>query len=213
MILLSIRRPVLAFAGLSAIVTALFVPDALQSQVITAVETFGNDYILIAIVAVAVILTAMLVVFSGRSSNRHRADLPEPERPVRGRVPGATIDDHLRSWRIFLPIVGRYERASVVGRIRQAGIRAVMIADGCSRDDATTALDRGTWTNDPVAASFLDVETGPTGSHWHPRFPAQARRTIEVIESYARGGGEPDLPEITEETAHSPTNPGRVSAD
>lgn len=206
-----IRHVVLAFAGIGVLLVAVLVPDVIHGHVVTGVEVLGNDYILVGLVAVVVAVVSAWVLFTGRSGNLRQTELPEPERPARGRSPGATFDAYLATWRIRLPLAGRRYRTVVRERIHRAAVRVVMSEAGCSRSEAESSLHTGRWTDDPIAANFLRNDTDTPGYRQYLRFPRHAKHTIHVIERRAQTG-RPQKRSVANERERAP-EPRTVPAD
>lgn len=146
-------------------------------------------------VAVAVVLVALAAVLFGfgalldrRFSDAERPSPPVVERSYSVPVPGDDLD----------PTTGDAS-ASVAFRrgLTRRVVAALVERRELSEDAAETAVDDGSWTDDPVAAAYLGDET--------VRFPLRvrlrswfggedrtelsARRTVDALERLREGDG------------------------
>lgn len=213
-----IRRSIFALAGLGSVAAAIFVPHVVAFRIAALVDTVGNDYILVGLVAGIGILLGAVALFSGRPTTLRQAELPEPEGPMRGAVPGSTLDTALDVWWIDLPIVGRRRRERVRSRLHSAAIGRLMQSNGCSREQASELLANGMWTDDPQAVAFFEPHRGSIlawlqGIHrGESVFERRANRVIDVLatdrspEATARVASEPSA------THHSPTEERELSS-
>lgn len=112
----------------------------------------GPSSALVTLVGVLALLAGVAGVRNGLAADADRADLPEPERRTATTVPGADIDTKLGS----LSMRTQYIRAghTLRRRIRSVAMD-VLTGEGYTEAEAATALDEGTWTDDPYAAMFF----------------------------------------------------------
>ncbi|EJN57166.1 DUF7269 family protein [Halogranum rubrum] len=185
-------------AGLVALVVALTTvlpADALDD----AIAAVGNDYLVVAVVAGVGLLAAIGRFYAGRTSTIQQATMPDPERPVTVRPLGDEFDESLATTRIHVPVVGRAARRQLHADLRDVAIRTLCRVDHCSRAEALAHLERGDWTTDDDAATFLRTDRPPQppltaelaallrGDPW---FRMQASRTMEALLVVSNAGGE-----------------------
>lgn len=79
--------------------------------------------------------------------------------------------------------------AALRGRLREAVVALVASRAGVDRETAAARVERGEWTDDPVAAAYLSGSLrAPAAVRWRerlsttPRAAARARRTVEALE-------------------------------
>ncbi|WP_049985877.1 DUF7269 family protein [Halobellus rufus] len=153
----------------------------------------GGDYLLIALLAGTALLAAIAVLASGRTRNLRQTETPDPETPVQYPHPGREFDESVRRWGFRTP-VGSADATDVIeDRLRTAAVKATMHAENCGRTRARRAVERGEWTDDGVAAAFLDPSRGRTvtavlAALVRFQLPAEfrARRTADAVYDLAR---------------------------
>ncbi|MEY7849936.1 hypothetical protein AB7C87_12150 [Natrarchaeobius sp. A-rgal3] len=83
-------------------------------------------------------------------------------------------------------------REELIGALRPIAARAYANRAGVVQDDATRAIERGSWTDDPRAAAFLADESGPSTPIWlwlfdlvtaTDPFSKSLERTVDEIEA------------------------------
>lgn len=120
--------------------------------------------------AVVVTLIGALAVVQGvryanerRGRDRRIADPGEPERRELATVPGADLDERIA--RVADASRGGYaSRRELRERVRTVAVAAVARDRNCSTAAAERAVEAGTWTDDPIAAAFLDGDASyPVG--------------------------------------------------
>ncbi|MCU4800353.1 hypothetical protein OB920_08210 [Halobacteria archaeon HArc-gm2] len=125
-----------------------------------ALALAGNDYVLVAVLAVPALAAVVGLVLSRTTTGVSEATPP----PVEGTdpaSPGRDVDDALGSLP-FLRVIDTHRR--VHARVRAAAVDAVAEAYRCSRPDARDRIESGKWTDDQAAAAFLaDDELDPPG--------------------------------------------------
>lgn len=126
------------------------------------VSLAGNDYFLVAGIAVLTLPMVVLVVVSGRPGRLQLTRMPDPEEPVTLPTPGDAFDQ--RTARPALPVLSNGRRHDVRERLRAAAVDVVARTDACSRSEAERRVDRGRWTSDPVAAGFVARSVASTPS-------------------------------------------------
>ncbi|QSG05264.1 DUF7269 family protein [Halapricum desulfuricans] len=116
---------------------------------------------------------------------------PLVERPpeaVNARTPsrpGRAFDRHIEG---DLDASDTDERVREV--LREAAIETLVRQDGMQPENARTAVDRGRWTDDRVAAAFLGAPAQPLGARlrrWLDPDRERRRRANRTIEAIERG--------------------------
>jgi hypothetical protein len=154
------RRGRILVGGLGAVglVVAAAVATLFQSSSDPAaalVDVVGNDYFLVAGVAVLSLAVVAVVVGLRGVDGIDQTTPPEPETVQHAVHPGAEFDRTVEQTS-FVPFVGDTERRGAVrGRLRDAAVRSVMRTDDVSRERAVERVESGAWTDDDVAATFL----------------------------------------------------------
>ena len=79
--------------------------------------------------------------------------------------------------------------AALRGQLREAAVALVASRAGVDRETAAARVERGEWTDDPVAAAYLsDSLRAPPAVRWRerwsttPRAASRARRTVQALE-------------------------------
>jgi hypothetical protein len=125
-----------------------------------ALALAGNDYVLVAVLAVPALAAVVAVLASRTTTGVSEATPP----PVEGTDPasmGRDVDDALDSLP-FMRVTETHRR--VHERVRAAAVEAVAEADRCSRPAARDRIESGEWTDDRAAAAFVaDDELDPPG--------------------------------------------------
>lgn len=186
------RRASFALAGVFVVLATVVLSNTLNAVVATVVDVLGNDYIFVGIFGVLAFVIGLIVLAAGRSSKLHQAELPEPEEPVLAAAPGAEFDSLIGRWWIDVPYVGGRSRETVRTRVREATIHAIMRAEGCDRDRALAEIEQGTWTDDELAARFVNASEDGFGSvsvrvralvTGETMFERKVGRTIDALSS------------------------------
>lgn len=147
---------VVGFAALLLAISATLLPGVEASLPAAAlVAALGNDYLLVAILALAV-----LVILVGVFVSRLLAGVVETVPPaVEGTTPerpGSETETILQS----LPPIRLTERhLRLHRRLRATAIAAVADADRCDDSTARRRIENRRWTDDGLAASFIGAET------------------------------------------------------
>ena len=180
---------VVGFSALAVAVLAVAVPAVEASLPVAAlVATFGNDYVLAAVIALGI-----LVAFVGVLSFQLRAGVIETIPPaVEGtdlERPGKGIDELLRS---LSSVWVTPEHRRLHRQLRTTAIDTVASVTRYGDSAARQRVDDRSWTDDPVAAAFIDTErldpppissrirARLTGDDW---FRDRYRRTVGALES------------------------------
>lgn len=126
------------------------------------------------------LLYAAVPLYQRHAGDDHRASVPAPEPPSSPGPPGAELDRLLSG----AATVGRgsvRRRRRLKRRLRTVAVDAVRRRENCSLEAAREALERGEWTDDPVAASYftdgpVDLSGVSPARKVRLRFSPRARR-------------------------------------
>lgn len=185
---------VLGIAALALAVGTVLVPGLAARLDVGAVV--GNDYLFVAPLGLAGALAVLGAITSRAIRGVDQASPPDPEGVPTADAPGAEFDRLVGGGLLAAPAALR-RREALHARLREAALRTVMRVEQCSRADARRRIDAGSWTDDPVAATFLSE--GPDGglltateaveTLLDAELPVQrrARRTAVAIDSADRG--------------------------
>lgn len=198
------RRTIVVAAGLVAIGTAVVLgraPGVVEPYVdLEAVERAISNGTGMAVVAGCALTIAALGFKKGRSPS---ADDVQPlAESVRTGGNGSTteqrpIDEALRSALDETRSSERdRHRDEIRKRLASVATRRIATVDGCRSDTARDRVNAGTWTDDPVVASFVGNETAPEAPfRWRlyewlyedRALEVALERTIAELEAYDRG--------------------------
>lgn len=181
--------------GLTALALALVaVFTGLDLHVRSLVDMVGSDYLLVALLAAGACIVVLATAVSARGTGRFQASVPDPERPFSAPTPGADFDEISLAWRASLPVLGRSRRRAVRDRLRATALETLSKAEHCDRAEAERLLDRGSWTDDPWARSFLGAGAGPSIrqrlvalSAGEPWFRRHVVRTVDALDEVETG--------------------------
>lgn len=153
------------------------------------VDLFGNDYLLLAVVA-TLLVTGLLGVVVGRAILGVTEAKPPSVETVRPESPGRTVDQSLES---LPPVRTTDGHRRIHDRLRQATVDAVAASTRGSPAGVRDAVESGSWTDDATAANFVASETldPPTvatrclarvrGRDW---FRHRVMATVTALESF-----------------------------
>lgn len=138
---------------------------------------------------------ALRFVQERRHTPLEATETGDPELRYEAPTPGDEADETLSlagGWSRR----GRRSRAKLRECAGEAATAAIVDTTGCSREEAIRRLERGEWTDDPVAAWFLSdqVELGRRErlrllfASPLSRFAAAFDRTVREIEALTGGG-------------------------
>ena len=183
------RRALFGVAGLALISVVLVAGGRVASAVPTGrlVRTFGNDYLLAAVLGGVALLVASVV--TARGDTVVQSEMPDPEDGVSVPSPGDGLARTLDRRRLAVPLLARRTRRSVRERLRESAVAALVRAENCTERAARERIRSGRWTDDPDAAAFLADSGGlpPLGAYRRafaagdPWFVHGARRTADAI--------------------------------
>ncbi|QIO24147.1 hypothetical protein [Haloarcula sp. JP-L23] len=122
----------------------------------TFIDRVGNEYFLLGILGgVGVGVLGWMVV---RRAREHvtQADPPEPETVRDAPPPGDEFDRLVEGIPTLSARDGSEDAEQLRQRLRDAVVATMMREEGLSRERANERVEKGAWTDDPVAARFLD---------------------------------------------------------
>lgn len=159
------------------------------------VSIAGDDFRFVAALAILGAVVGLLTVLSGRDGAMNEADLRDPEYPIDLPPAGDEFDRVVTSRVALLPFVGDADRDAIRNRLRRVAVDTVQRRRDCRPAEARRLVDRGEWTDDRHAASFLaDGDRLQFGlaarAYLTGRVPFQvgARRTARAVVATADGG-------------------------
>lgn len=127
--------------------------------------------------------------------------LPSPETPPSRTVPGDDLDAQIATLHPFTRFDAGGSDALLRERLEHGAVRTLQRRRGCSPERARELVRNGAWTDDPVAAAFLQpgvATPSPRGSpitsfvafvRSESARPEQARRVIAAIRALAEEEG------------------------
>lgn len=188
-------------AGLAALAGAIAVQPELADRVglVDLLAGVENVYLPVAGAGVVAVVYGFLVWISWSAGGSEQATPPDVETAFAGRVPGAELD-------VALPeLAGERGRAArpvehrdlIRERLRADAVETVARLRSRPREETTTVVASGEWTDDRYASDLLGGDDAP-GPSWYQRlwhglrrrdpFVHRVERTVESLEDL---GGEP----------------------
>lgn len=151
---------------------------------------FVVDDLFVLLIGVLALLLGVTAVQRRRRTEFTAGEPTTPETKLELPVPGDDADDEIDRLR------GRHrwtvrQRNETRERIAEAAVGVIRRRERCSREEAIEQLERGEWTDDRIAASFLGDVRPPVRIRLRalfssePRFKRRARRTIDAIHRLA----------------------------
>lgn len=193
-------RTVLGLFVLAFGLAALLVPG------VASIIPLESDLLLF-IGALAIVVGVQMAIRYWRSENA-KAEPPVPETSVTLPVPGAEFDEQLADLDSKALHDTDYqqwimEREDIRDRLRSLAVDTIVAQYGVSDEEAATALEEGTWTEDRHAVAFFMGEypgTTPFDLYFQKLFPftgtsvgTQAVHAIMELGAIARGEREQDV--------------------
>ncbi|WP_435152677.1 DUF7269 family protein [Haladaptatus sp. DFWS20] len=181
-------RPLVTVVGILAVGWGLAIVFAPELATV-----FSTGAIFVKLIGVLTLVQGLRVVQSRRQRDLLQAETGDPETNVTLPTPGAEFDERLR-----IVHTGRRKdrfraRKQLRGTLESSLIEAIVQRDGCSKDEARTRLETGSWTDDAEAAAFLGGPSAPRRSwrEWFRRslggqttFQLRARRAANAVADY-----------------------------
>lgn len=181
-----VRRFGVALAAALVAVGAVFAVAGVDDGPVSP----GGSLFVAAVVTVA--FSGGTLVWALSSVPAVEADGPrERAAAVETTTPGETYE-RLRTWRVLPPALGD-DQSAVRDRLRTAAVAAVAADAQCGRIAARERVERGDWTDDPVAAAFLGDCQPPrrvaAASRISPTlaFAVSARAAVAAVDDRADG--------------------------
>lgn len=119
-----------------------------------------------------------------RNTTINQATLPDIEQRQTTPIPGDEFDDRIQHLRSFYTRGAMSEEERIKQRLRDTAIEVLTRTQDIPRDTASDQLDTGTWTNDPIAASFLggsDAPESPIGFRLQTRIGSDSYKRRATI--------------------------------
>lgn len=114
---------------------------------------FDLGYLFVTFVGIIAGAAGIYLLNRRREAPRELATFDDPERRYQATVPGTDLDGRIET--VAMESMIHTAQPQMRDRIRDAAIRALVVHEGYDRSAARNAIEEGTWTDDPVAASFL----------------------------------------------------------
>ena len=179
-----IARQLLVIGGVLSLTGALIVLFSPTAEAFLS-WPWDDETLLVAFLTAAILIAGLLspLTLLNNPNQRNQAEtIPEslPSSPSPGHDLESVLDSR---WPASLPVA---RRKRIHTQLRQAAIRTIVRTAECSAQTAREKIKEGTWTDDPVAISFVrsdpDVNT-PYLQLLSKRawFPRRARRTAQAI--------------------------------
>lgn len=160
-------------------------------------ETFGFSlsYTFVTMVGVLAVAQGLRAASGRRRSDAAETETGDPELRYLVPTPGDEFDEGLAGadgWSIR----SVSKQRNVRDRLHQAAVDALVTYANCSADEAAARIEDGTWTDDPVAASFLSdtVPALPLRARLQQMFRRESSfhyrvaRTVNAIDALQEGG-------------------------
>lgn len=195
------RRLTLAVGLLLAVATLLVLTVPAVGNAVplaSIVEQLGGDFVFVALFGLlAVVLLVIALAWRG-VNGLNQTTPPTPEEVQSVPRFGGDFDDEVDERAGIRDRFFSDRPAALRERVREAAVTAEMRASGCSRTEAVSRVDAGTWTSDREAAAFLSGADGPSppvrarvraalgGRAWYQR---GARRAADAAVRRSQGAG------------------------
>jgi len=184
-------RRALAGLGAAAVLAGLFV--SFQQEFAALLP---GSWIFVLLIAVAAGIQSVSSILARRRTEIYEAETGDPEQRYEAPVPG----DDLHEIMGFASNRSRgvnHSRDRVRERLLAVATVAVADAEDCSEAEARDLIERGEWTDDPVAAWFLSQSVGLAPAERarllarapFSQYEAAFARTVDVIDEITSGGG------------------------
>ena len=183
-------RRALAGVGAAAVLVGLFV--SFRQEFAAALP---GSWVFVLLVAIAAGIQSVSAVLARRRTEIYETETGDPERRYEAPVPG----DDLHEIMGFASNRGRgVNRSRDRVRERLVAVAAVAVADteDCSESEARDRIERGEWTDDPIAAWFLSQDVGLAPAERarllaaapFSQYESAFDRTVRVIDELAERG-------------------------
>jgi hypothetical protein len=160
---------------------------ALAAPGITAPLPTGEPFVLL--VGLVLLLGAVAQAQRRRHTDLEYAETPDAELAVELPTPGDDFDRRLG--RLRLTRFNEAERHRIREELGDVAAETIRRRERCSEEAARRALDEGTWTDDPFAASFFTgrVPEAPTTDRLRELFDRESpfkRRAVRAVDALER---------------------------
>lgn len=126
------------------------------------VELLGGPYVFVALFGVVAFAVVLGVMLARAIAGLDESTPPDPEDIYQVPQPGHRFDRFVEGGGSVGRRVFGSRHEGVRRRIQQTALATLVRAEGLTRSEAETAIARGTWTDDPVAAAFLSERRTPS---------------------------------------------------
>jgi uncharacterized repeat protein (TIGR01451 family) len=179
-------------SGLLAVAGVLAFGFGLATLVVPGLFALGAEGAVLVVVGLLALVQLVRVARTRYRGTIRRAGTADPELPADVASPGAELGAVLDE---FDTDEYRYARAvPQKSRLEAVAVEALTRYRHCTRSEARERIERGTWTDDAVAAAFLggdDVDSPPLSERFRTvisgesRYHRGLRRTVAAIASVA----------------------------
>jgi hypothetical protein len=125
------------------------------------VEALGGPWVFAAVFAVLALVPLVTVMVARGLRGIDESTPPDPEDVYGVPAPGAAFDEFVEGRGSVRERLFGDRHARLRERLRETALATLMRTEGMSRSEARTAIEQGTWTDDPVAAAFLSDRQTP----------------------------------------------------
>lgn len=126
------------------------------------IELLGSPYVFVAAFGVVAFVVVVGVMLARAIGGLDESSPPDPEDIYSVPRPGHQFDEFVDGGGSLGRRLFGSRHEDVRQRVEQTALTTLVRAGGLSRNEAETALARGTWTDDPVAAAFLSERQRPS---------------------------------------------------
>jgi len=184
-------RRVLAGVGAVAVLVGLFV--SFQQEF---AGLLPGNWVFVLLVAAAAGIQSVSTVLARRRTSIYETETGDPERRYEAPTPGDDLHDLMGFASTRSRGVNR-SRDQLRERLVAVAAAALADAEGCTETEARDRIERGEWTDDPVAAWFLSRDVGLAPAERarllaaapFSQYEAAFDRTVRAVDEIASGGG------------------------
>lgn len=156
----------LAVAGTAVFLLALVVVVSPGTAGLLAfdavVDAIGGPYAFVAAFGVIAFVVLVSVMIARAVEGLDESTPPDPEDVYRVPQPGHRFDAFVEGRGSLTRRLFGSDRETARARLQQTALATLMRVEGLSREEAKRTIERGTWTDDRVAAAFLSGRRQPS---------------------------------------------------
>lgn len=191
---MKVFRYLLVLLGIVTFAVGMSGGSPLAATVGNAIAVLGNDYLLVAIIAGLAILITLIASGIRMFRGNDQFDPPDPEGIPSAPYPGHEFDEITGNGMQFRRWLFSDTFETLHQRLRETAIQTIINQSNCKYEEAERRVERGSWTSDTEAASFLGGNDAPpppvagrvkaaiNGQRWQQR---GAQRAVEAISQYS----------------------------